>query len=88
MMLITRVLKKTTGEDNEKTEMYAYDAQVYFLACSNQSQVHDSKSNSSNRSHCIGCDIGQYSVAALDAFLTIAVLALVDSPAGLIVRRI
>lgn len=23
MMLITKVLKKTTGEDNEKTEMYA-----------------------------------------------------------------
>jgi hypothetical protein len=24
MMLITKVLKKTTGEDNKKTEMYGY----------------------------------------------------------------
>jgi hypothetical protein len=24
MMLVTKVLKKTTGEDNKKTEMYAF----------------------------------------------------------------
>jgi hypothetical protein len=24
MMLVTKVLKKTAGEDNEKTEMYAF----------------------------------------------------------------
>lgn len=24
MMLVTKVLKKTTGEDNKKTEMYLY----------------------------------------------------------------
>jgi hypothetical protein len=31
MMLITKVLKKTTGEDNKKTEMYEYHVQTPTL---------------------------------------------------------
>lgn len=62
MMLVTKILKKTTGEDNKKTEMYnpALSFAMYLepiLLIMNQ--VYDCKSLCTNWSHCFSCDLSQ-----------------------------
>lgn len=61
MMLITKVLKRTTGEDNKKTEMYEYSLIVLwgpFVLI--PIQVHDGQSFSTHRSYSIGCHFGKH----------------------------
>lgn len=59
-MIVTKVLKKTTGEDNKKTEMYAATTTVtQSLFLMTKQQVYDGESNGSHRSYCISCDIGK-----------------------------
>lgn len=64
MMLVTKVLKKTTGEDNKKTEMYAFIkfqlsciVHVFVLILV---KVHDGKPNSPNWPHGVGRHIGWF----------------------------
>lgn len=57
-MLITKVLKKTTGEDNKKTEMYEYHRSNPNTDWPRK-QVYDSKSHCPHGSHCVGRDLGK-----------------------------
>lgn len=59
MMLITKVLKKTTGEDNEKTEMYGCSS-TNLPSILIQKKVHDSKPYCPHRLNRICRDIGQF----------------------------
>jgi arginine exporter protein ArgO len=74
MMLVTKILKKTIGEDNKKTEMYnsalsllAIDLNAHLLITN---QVYDSKSLCKNWSHCISRNFCQcFNVALLNPSL-------------------
>lgn len=60
MMFITRILKRTTGEDNEKTEMCVSSLSLFqaLPIADNMQQVHDRESKSANRPDSFCSDIG------------------------------
>lgn len=89
MMYVTKLLKKTTGEDNKRTEMYV---SLSFSICLPWTmltlQVHDCQPDRPHGADSFGCDFCTSPYPACLNPSNSSVLALDHSPTRLVLHRL